>query len=120
MGMGAASAVGTDGSPAPRYAIRSDTCCFEITSPQTGMYGFVGFFDSPRPWSMIERSRAGVSWLATLLSAGTSGETPPRPRSPWHCAHANSEKSCAPAATCGSIGADEEEDAGPANVTVRV
>src|SRR6266568_7084270 len=107
MGMGAASAVGTDGSPAPRYAIRSDTCCFEITSPQTGMYGFVGFFDSPRPWSMMNLSRTGVTALATFVSDGTTGETPPRPWSPWHCAHANWEKSCAPAATCGSIGVAE-------------
>ena len=33
-------------------------------------------------------------------SAGTSGETPPLPWKPWHSAHANREKSCAPAATC--------------------
>jgi hypothetical protein len=67
------------------------------------MNGFVGFSDAPRPWSMIVRSWVGVSCFATLVSAGTSGETPPRPWSPWHCEQAKPTKSCAPAATCGSI-----------------
>jgi hypothetical protein len=66
------------------------------------MYGFVGFADSPRPWSMMWRSAAGVSFDATPFSAGTSGETPPRPFSPWHWAQAKVAKSWAPAATCGS------------------
>src|SRR3984893_11750058 len=101
--------------------MRSDTCCVEITTPQTGMYGFVGFFDSPSPWLMMRRSCAGVSERATVESAGTSGETPPRPRSPWHCAQANNVKSCAPAATWGSIGVDETELVPEAErVTVRV
>ena len=34
-----------------------------------------------------------VSVCATVVSAGTSAETPPRPRSPWHCAQANTVKS---------------------------
>ena len=38
------------------YATRSDTWLCEITGPQTGMYGFSGFDDSPRPWLMIELS----------------------------------------------------------------
>ena len=55
---------------------------------------------------MIELSWAVVSCLPTLVSAGTSGETPPRPWTPWHCAHANPTKSCAPAATCMPTGAE--------------
>jgi hypothetical protein len=35
------------------YATRSVTCVEEITGPQTGMYGFCGFSDSPSPWLMI-------------------------------------------------------------------
>jgi hypothetical protein len=31
------------------------------------MYGFVGFFDSPSPWSMIERSCAAVSVLPAVV-----------------------------------------------------
>src|ERR1700693_3425652 len=101
--------------------MRSDTCCFEMTTPQTGMYGLVGFFDSPSPWLIMRRSRVGVSARAMFESAGTSGETPPRPRSPWHCAQANEEKSCAPAATGGSIGVDEPGVVPEAEmVTVRV
>ena len=46
------------------YEIRSDTCGSEITWPQTGMYGRVGFADSPRPWLMIVRSCAAVSEVA--------------------------------------------------------
>ena len=52
---------------------------------------------------MIVRSWVGVSCFATSVSAGTSGETPPRPWSPWHCEQAKPTKSWAPAATCGSI-----------------
>ena len=33
------------------------TWLFEITGPQTGMYGRLGFFDSPRPCVMIVVSR---------------------------------------------------------------
>ena len=36
----------------------------EMTPPQTGMYGLVGFADSPSPWSMIERSCAACSCFA--------------------------------------------------------
>src|SRR5262249_15036965 len=45
------------------------------------------------------------------VSAGTSGETPPLPSRPWHCAQAKLTKSCAPAATFGStacVGGDVE------------
>ena len=42
---------------------------------------------------MILRSCAEVRLFETEVSAGTSGETPPRPCSPWHCAHANETKS---------------------------
>jgi hypothetical protein len=66
------------------------------------MYGFVGLADSPSPWSMMWRSSAAVSFDATPFSAGTSGETPPRPFSPWHWAQAKVAKSWAPAATWGS------------------
>jgi len=72
------------------------------------MYGFDGFFDAPSPWSMIVRSSAGWTFCATVVSAGTSDETPPRPCSPWHWAHANCTKMCAPAATAGSNVADDE------------
>ena len=60
----------------------SDTCRCEMTSPQTGMYGFVGLADSPRPWLMMCRSCAGVSCFPTVVSDGTSGEMPPRPSTP--------------------------------------
>src|SRR6516162_8969750 len=46
-------AVDTFGSPAWMYATRSSTCRAEITWPQTGMYGWLGFADSPRPWLMM-------------------------------------------------------------------
>ena len=85
-----------------------------MTSPQTGMYGFVGFFDSPRPWSMMCDSCATVSALPTVVSAGTSGETPPRPRSPWHWTHANWTNVCAPAAIVGSTEAVAEDGVCPA------
>src|SRR6266487_393744 len=81
------------------YATRSATWCVEITCPQTGMYGFFGLADSPRPWLMICFSCATVSCFPITLRAGTSAETPPRPRSPWHWAQANCAKSWAPAAT---------------------
>src|SRR5436189_4281729 len=63
------------------------------------MYGLVGLADSPRPWLMICFSCATVSCLPTWLRAGTSGERPPRPRSPWHWAQANWTKMWAPEAT---------------------
>src|SRR6476620_6323546 len=86
--------------------MRSLTWRSEITSPHTGMYGRVGSFDSPRPWLMIERRLSAVSVRPALVSAGTYGETPPRPCSPWHWAQPNWTKSCAPGATCGFTGAE--------------
>src|SRR5690242_19727711 len=44
---------------------------------------------------------ATVNSLPTVVSTGTSGDTPPWPRAPWHCEHAKRTKSWAPAATCG-------------------
>ena len=72
-----------------------------MTAPQTGMYGLVGFCDSPSPWLMIERSLAAVSDPAPV-SAGTSGETPPRPCIPWHWTQPNWTNRCAPDAIVGS------------------
>ena len=51
---------------------------------------------------MMWRSCAAVRLFPTASSAGTSGETPPFPCSPWHWAHANWTNVCAPAATVGS------------------
>jgi hypothetical protein len=42
-----------------------------------------------------------VSALTARDRAGTSGETPPCPFSPWHWAQANWAKACSPAATFG-------------------
>ena len=44
------------------YSTRSATWLFEITGPQTGMYGFCGFADSPSPWLMIE-----LSWVTVRV-----------------------------------------------------
>ncbi len=44
-----------------------------MTSPHTGMYGLVGFADSPRPWSMMCFNCATVSDLPTVVSAGNVG-----------------------------------------------
>src|SRR6266536_2255643 len=63
------------------------------------MYGFFVFAESPRPWLRICLSCATVSCFPITVRAGTSAETPPRPRSPWHWAQANCAKSWAPAAT---------------------
>ena len=84
------------------YATRSETWRFEMTAPQTGMYGFFGFADSPSPWLMMWLSWATVSCCPADVSAGTAGETPPPPLSPWHWAQANCTNACAPAATFGS------------------
>src|SRR5437660_681926 len=65
------------------------------------MYGLVGLADAPSPWSMIERRWLGVSAFPTLVNAGTSGEIPPRPCGPWHCAHANCTNRWPPDATSG-------------------
>ena len=59
------------------YATSSPTWRLEITAPQTGMYGFFGFADSPSPWLMMPLNWATVSCLPALVSAGTSGETSP-------------------------------------------
>src|SRR5690349_20353942 len=48
---------------------------------------------------MIFVSCGTVKAVPSWFTAGTSGETPPTPPMPWHCAQANWEKSCAPAAT---------------------
>ena len=48
---------------------RSVDLLFEITAPQTGMYGCVGLADSPSPWSMICRSSRGRQRLADRRSA---------------------------------------------------
>ena len=51
---------------------------------------------------MMWRSCAAVRDFPIVSRAGTSGETPPLPCSPWHWAHANWTNVCAPAATTGS------------------
>ena len=76
----------------------------EITGPQTGIYGFCGFADSPRPLLMMCISCATVNCVPTSVSAGTSLDTPPCPCSPWQAEHANCTNRCAPIATCGSLG----------------
>jgi hypothetical protein len=55
-------------------------CVSEMIPPHTGMYGLVGFFDSPRPWLMKLRICPAVSTLASGFSAGTYLETPPWPK----------------------------------------
>ena len=82
-------------------------------APQTGMYGCVGFADSPSPWLMMCVSWADRELWPTVFSAGTAGETPPRPCRPWHWAQANWTKSCAPAATCGDTFAEAARRARP-------
>lgn len=64
-------------------------CSVEITPCQTGMNGRDGSPETPAPCSMIDVSSETVSVGATFCSAGTSGDTPPAPRLPWHWAHAN-------------------------------
>ena len=71
-----------------------------MTPCQIGMNGRVGLLETPAPCSMVDVSWATVSPGARLCSAGTYGETPPAPRSPWHCAQANWTKAWAPTATC--------------------
>src|SRR5689334_9809753 len=83
------------------------------------MYGFAGFFDSPSPLSMIVFSWDTVSCGPTSVRAGTDGDTPPRPRSPWHLAQANCTKSWAPAAT-GSVTGRARGGCGAGAVTVCV
>src|SRR6476646_2055107 len=68
---------------------------------------------------MIVRSCATESPLPTAVRGGTAGDTPPRPRSPWHLTHANWTKSCAPAATWSLTGCPGVV-AGVGAVTVRV
>src|SRR6478609_2839313 len=57
-------------------------------------------------------SCATVNALPSVFSAGTSGDTPPAPPMPWHWAHANWTKSCAPAATVLLTGVVLEPGAG--------
>ena len=52
---------------------------------------------------MIDVSSRTVNTLPIFSRAGTYGETPPRPRSPWHWPQANYTSQWVPAATCGSI-----------------
>ena len=68
----------------PRANVRDEVgdLALETTGPQTGMYGFCGFADSPSPWLMIVVSCATVSERRMSFSAGTSGETSPLPCSP--------------------------------------
>src|SRR6478736_3693148 len=80
---------------------------------QIGMNGRVGLLETPAPCSMIEVSWATVRLGATLCSAGTSGDTPPTPRSPWHWAHANWLKAWAPNATCSGTAAGAGADDAP-------
>ena len=47
---------------------------------------------------------ATVNVLPTVVSSGTSGETPPVPCSPWHWLQPNRTKSWAPAATAALTG----------------
>src|SRR6266516_7115608 len=84
------------------------------------MYGFFGLANSPRPWLMICFSCATVSCFPTWLRAGTSEETPPRPRSPWHWAQANCAKSWAPAATLALTDVAPPFGTVPTTVTVLV
>ena len=82
------------------------------------MYGFLGFFDSPSPCVMIFVSWATVRNFPIGLSAGTSGDTPPRPCSPWQAAQANWTKSWPPAATCGSIAAERSPLSGAVDAAI--
>src|SRR5581483_8268032 len=66
------------------------------------MYGLFGSCETPRPWSMIERSCFVDIARPTTRRAGTAGETPPTPFGPWHWEHANWTKSWAPSATRGA------------------
>src|SRR5579871_1832933 len=102
------------------YATRFETCVFDITSPQTGMYGCFGFADSPRPWSMICVSCAIVSVCLIDLSAGTAGSTPPCPPIPWQSTHANCTNVCAPAATAAETCGYDVDVPEPAPWTVTV
>ena len=51
----------------------------EMMPCQTGMYGLCGSDDAPRPCSMMSVICATVNVFPTVVSAGTSGETPPAP-----------------------------------------
>ncbi len=51
----------------------------EMMPCQTGMYGLDGLDDSPRPCSMMSVICATVNVFPTVVSVGTSGETPPAP-----------------------------------------
>src|SRR3954470_24117111 len=86
-----------------------------MTPCQIGMNGRVGLSETPAPCSIVDVSWATVRLGARLCNAGTYGEMPPAPRSPWHCAQANWTKACAPTATCGDtaagVGAEVELNA---------
>src|SRR5205807_8404747 len=81
---------------------------------QIGMNGLVGSWLTPAPCSIVEVSCCAVRFGARLFRAGTYGETPPTPRSPWHCAQANCTNACAPSATSwGTAAVCTPEDAPP-------
>src|SRR5512133_195474 len=69
---------------------------------------------------MICFSWVTVSCFPTVVRAGTSGEAPPRPRSPWHWAQANWVKSWAPAATLSLTAVAPPFGTVPTTVTVFV
>src|SRR6185436_2873092 len=76
-----------------------------MTPFQTGMYGLVGSDDTPAPCSMICVSCCDVRVEATACRPGTSAETLPSPRGPWHWAQENWVKARAPTATSCDTGA---------------
>ncbi len=49
---------------------------------QTGMNGLVGLLEMPRPVLMMLVSSASVKLGASVVSDGTSGDTPPLPSNP--------------------------------------
>ena len=57
---------------------------------------------------MIVVSALTVRLLWIGWSAGTNGETPPFPWTPWQAEQANWTKRCAPIATCGSTARDAD------------
>src|SRR3954470_3427025 len=85
-----------------------------MTPCQIGMNGRVGLLETPAPCSTVDVSWATVSPGARLCSAGTYGDTPPTPRSPWHCAQAYWTKACAPTATCDDTAAGAGAEVEPA------
>src|SRR5438034_1399540 len=51
-------------------------------------------------WSVLNSEKKSAPESGGIVLSGDDGfGTPPRPFGPWHCAHANWLKSCAPSAT---------------------